>query len=95
MEGTYYNNPAFPFAEDPNNQEKTEIVESVENRFSLNDFKDKKVAIYASFNNSMIWRDKKFEGIIKDIKNHYLLLLSNENLYLIVPLNYINFIELK
>lgn len=98
MEGSYYNNPTFPYAldsdSDDEKNENEKVTEFNENRYSLNDFKEKKVVIYASFNNSMVWRDKVFEGVIKDIQNHYILLSDEKNL-LIIPINFINFIEIK
>ena len=90
MEGEYYNNPSFPYAEDLKRDN-----EENEKGKNVNDFISKNVIIYASFNNSMKWRDKIFEGKILEIDNNHLVLLDFENNNLFIPKRYINFIQIK
>ena len=96
MEGTYFNNPTFPYAENmENNSEMINDDDLANNRENVNRLLNKDVKIYATFGNSMIWRDKIFEGKIKNFENHYIILLCGDDTHLLIPMNCINFIELK
>lgn len=72
-----------------NNNDNTSYAENI---LSLN--KGKTLRVYMSFSDSIEWRDKVFEGILKAWGKDFLLLFdNNNNKYYMVWNIYINYIE--
>ena len=109
MEGTYFNNPTFPLAEDLNTMEDREIPDKNNNyeedyreqsvkenvNSSVNTMLiDKSAKIYVSFKDSMNIRDKIITGKIKEIGKNYLIVHTIDYGYIIKKDN-INYIEFK
>ena len=106
MNGTYYQNPTFPSAN--NIPETTNYIQNIkpipepgkdylpmeqsyiENILRLN--KGSKISAYASFPDSNEWKDKIFTGTIEQAGRDHLIISNDTNWYLI-PLIYINYIE--
>ena len=100
MNGTYYQNPTFPGAQ--NDKPITLAVDElsmeqsyIENIIRLN--KGKKVKAYCSFPDSISWRDKIFDGIIEEAGKDHLIISNPEtgewDLILMIYLNYITYDE--
>lgn len=67
-------------------------ISYAENILSLN--KEKKIRVYMSFSDSIEWRDKVFEGILKAWGRDFLLLYDeNNNKWYMVWNIYIDYIE--
>ena len=108
MNGTYYQNPTFPTANNiPETTNYLQNIESIpepgkdylpmeqsyiENILRLN--KGSKVKAYASFPDSNEWRDKIFIGIIEQAGRDHLI-ISDENNWFLIPLIYINYVEFE
>ena len=81
MNGKYYNNPTFPEAEEEKGAEE------------VNTNNKRVCKVFASFP-SETWKDKMFEGIIKDNTNDLIKILTNDNRTVIIPCSYIDYIEI-
>ena len=99
MEGSFYNSPTFPIAEDDNQiididlESKNEVDSNREqNEFDF--LLKKRVKLYTSFKNSSMWKDKIFEGIIELINDDYII-IKEDNCNFIVFNNNLNFIEFE
>ena len=87
MNGTYYKNPTFL-------GDENETVENVESELT-NDVVENKsmvVNVFASFPQSMIVRDKKFHGELREVNDDYIDILNDKTTY-VIPIKYINYIE--
>lgn len=106
MNGTFYQNPTFPSAENiPNTTNYLQNIKPIlepgkdylpmeqsyiENILRLN--KGANVSAYASFPDSNEWKDKVFTGTIEQAGRDHLIISTKNNWYLI-PLIYINYVE--
>ncbi len=102
MNGSFFNNPTFPNAGNPNkvisppgnvNSSPLTLEQSlIENILRLN--KGKLVKVYASYPDSNEWRDKIYTGTIEESGRDHLILSdpSSGNWWLIRML-YVNFVE--
>lgn len=102
MNGNFYPNPTFPQAENTMNDipeplvpNKIEEQSYIENILRLN--KGKKVKAYVSFPDSSEWKNKIFEGTIKEAGRDHLIIMNNQTgewyLILMIYLNYVEFEE--
>lgn len=65
----------------------------IENILRLN--KGAKVKAYASFPDSMVWRDKIFEGIIEQAGRDHLVMSDESGKWYLIPMIYLNYIEFE
>ncbi len=101
MNGTYFQNPAFPtnglnLANAPIGGGAGEIEQSfIENILRQN--KGKRIKAYFSFPDSTEWRNKIYEGIIEESGRDHLIINDNKTgkwyLILLIYLNYVEFDE--
>ena len=105
MNGIYYKNPTFPGAEDnefDNVNIGTKALEPgidylpmeqsyIENILRLN--KGKNAKVYASFPDSLSWRDKIYTGIIEQAGRDHVILSSEDNRWYLIPMIYVNYVE--
>lgn len=96
MNGTYYQNAAFPKELNLNTAPiggGDEYEQSyIENIIRQN--KGKKAKAYFTFPDSNTWRDKTFEGIIEQAgKDHLIMSDPNTGKYSLILLIYLNYIE--
>lgn len=108
MNGTYYKNPTFPGTDDveneivnyTNNKENIPIPgidylpmeqSYIENILRLNKGADAK--IYASFPDSLSWRDRVFDGIIEQAGRDHIIISTDDNRWYLIPMIYVNYIE--
>lgn len=107
MNGTYYKNPTFPGSEleekEIINDNREEDVKEpgidylpmeqsyIENILRLN--KGSFIRLYASFPDSLSWRDRKFEGILEQAGRDHVIISSQEERCFLIPMIYVNYIE--
>ena len=99
MNGSYYPSPVF--INDLERDTEKPIINStpftmeesyIENILRNN--KGKKIKAHASFSDSVLWRDRVFEGIIKNAGRDNLVLYNEEeDKYYLVLMIYIDFFE--
>lgn len=89
MNGTYFKNTDFP--SNLNNN-----ITGDDNSILFKKNTGKKVKIYATYPESIEWKDKLFSGVIEGIDNNFLIISdpSLGNWYLI-PMDKINYIEFE
>lgn len=82
MNGTLYQNPAFPSIEDGNIQTK-DMSENIENN------KGKQVKVYCNINNN----EKEFEGRFEQFNKEYMVISNvKTNQHFLIPTKYINYV---
>lgn len=107
MNGSYYQNPTFPGANEssgfPNNyttppgnisyNPDLDMEQSyIENILRLN--KGQRIRAYVSYPDSMEWRDKIYNGIIEEAgKDHLILSDSNTGKWFLIRMIYLDYVE--
>ncbi len=108
MNGTYYKNPTFPGTDNEENESVNYTINKeniptpgidylpmeqsyIENILRLNKGSDAK--IYASFPDSLSWRDKVFDGIIEQAGRDHIIISTDDNRWYLIPMIYVNYIE--
>lgn len=109
MNGTYYQNPTFPGAnEDVDSSTTTDLINNNtlvdENKILsekdsidkiLNNNKGANIKAYISFPNSTSWRDKIFEGTIEQSTSEYFIINLNDDKQYLIPIIYLDYIEFQ
>ena len=107
MNGSFYQNPTFPNATNPNNmnpttppgnisfQSQMPLEQSlIENILRLN--KGKKVRAYVSYPDSNEWRDRIYEGRIEDAcRDHFIISDANTGVWYLIRMIYLNYVEFE
>ena len=107
MNGTYYQNPTFPGAENIMPPETTNYTSNIQNQTDdvildmeqsyienvLRQNKGKKVKTYVSFPDSSAFKDKIFEGYIEQAARDHLVMSLVDGKWILVPMIYMDFIE--
>lgn len=104
MNGTYYKNPTFLNEDQSSNYtDNIKVIPEpgidylpmeqsyIENILRLN--KGAHVNVYASFPDSTIWRDKMFDGVIREAGRDHLVMSFEDGKWVLIPAIYINYIE--
>lgn len=63
----------------------------IENILRLN--KGRRAIAYASFPDSTIWRDKKYDGIIEQAGRDHLVMSDDDGKWYLIPMIYLNYVE--
>ena len=107
MNGSFYQNPTFPNASNPNQlnpvtppgnisfQSQMPLEQSlIENILRLN--KGKKVKAYVSYPDSNEWRDKIYEGSIEEAgRDHLIISDVNTGVWYLIRMIYLNYVEFE
>ena len=104
MNGSFYQNPTFPNATNPNNLNPTTPPgnisfqsqmpleqSSIENILRLN--KGKRATFYMSFTDSISYRDKIFTGIIEQAGRDHLVMSADDGRWFLIPMIYLDYVE--
>ena len=108
MNGTYYKNPTFPGSDDEQNESvnytnnKEEVPTPgidylpmeqsyIENILRLN--KGANAKVFASFPDSLSWRDKIFTGIIEQAGRDHVVMSAEDGRWYLIPAIYVNYVE--
>ena len=105
MNGTYYQNPTFPGANEgdtPMNNYTDNIVTTplanlpmeqsyIENILRFN--KGSHVKVFVSFPDAMSWKDRVFDGTIEQAGRDHLILSGVEGKWYLIPMIYLDFVE--
>lgn len=109
MNGTYYKNPTFPGAGNPNppmpemNNYTDDIVEidsggnlPMEQSYIENILRLNKgshAKAYISFPDSVNWKDKIFDGTIEQAGRDHLVMSLTDGKWVLVPMIYLDYVE--
>jgi len=106
MNGTYYQNPTFPGAEEEMpqmNNYNTNVLpietsdsfpmeqSYIENILRLN--KGKRARAYISFPDSINWKDKIFDGRIEQAGRDHLVMSADDGRWFLIPMIYLDYVE--
>ena len=109
MNGTYYQNPTFPNANNPVVPETNNYTSNIQNQTDdvildmeqsyienvLRQNKGKKVRTYVSFPDSSAFKDKIFEGYIRQAARDHLVMSLLDGKWILVPMIYMDFVEFE
>lgn len=104
MNGTYFPNPSFlddnktdsslPKLNKSDNDGLLDIEDSyIENVLRQN--KGKKVKAYVSYPDSSSWRDKLYEGYIREASKDHLIIECLDNKWMLIPMIYLDYVEFE
>lgn len=108
MNGTYYQNPTFPTAEDgnmpPMNNYTSNIVnvDDTPNQLPMEQSyienilrlnRGSHAKAYISFPDSVNWKDKIFDGIIEQAGRDHIVMSLDDGRWVLVPMIYLDYVE--
>lgn len=109
MNGTYFPNPSFPSDETndgsindnsimPKAKNENDGLLDIEDSYIenvLRQNKGKHVKAYISYPDSTIWRDKMYEGYIREASKDHLIVECLDGKWNLIPMIYLDYVEFE